>query len=66
MSPRGPYDFAISKISEADLHYAEKDKNRSIEVTDSIYDHHLDSDIERHKKIITAQSDYDMERHNYD
>jgi hypothetical protein len=66
MSPKGPYEVAIRKISEADLYYAEKDKERSIEVTDSIYDHHLDADIVKQKKIITAQSDYDIERHSYD
>jgi hypothetical protein len=66
MSPKGPYDVAVGKISEADLHFAERDKDRSIQLTDSIYDHHLDSDIEKQKKIITAQSEYDFERHNYD
>jgi len=66
MSPKGPYDVAISKISEADIHYAERDKERNIQVTDSVYDHHLDREIEKHKKIITAQSDYDLERHSYD
>jgi hypothetical protein len=66
MSPKGPYDVAISKLSEADIHFAERDKERNIEVTDSVYDHHLGSEIEKHKKIITAQSDYDLERHSYD
>ncbi len=66
MSPKGPYDVAVSKLSEADIHYAERDKDRNIEVTDSVYDHHLDREIEKQKKIITAQSDYDIERHNYD
>jgi hypothetical protein len=66
MSPKGPYDVAVSKLSEADIHYAEKDKERSIQVTDSVYDHHLDTDIGRSKKIISAQSDYDIERHSYD
>ena len=66
MSPKGPYDVAIAKVAEADLHYAEKDMERSITVTDSVYDHHLESDILKQKKIITAQSDYDMERHSYD
>jgi hypothetical protein len=66
MSPKGPYDVAVSKISEADLHYAERDKERNMEVTDSVYDHHLDTDIERQKKLISAQSDYDIERHSYD
>ena len=39
MSPKGPYDVAVSKLSEADIHYAERDKERNIEVTDSVYDH---------------------------
>jgi hypothetical protein len=67
MSPRGPYDVAISKIAEADVHYAEKNKERNIEVTNSIYEHHLDADIKRSKSKITAQpDDYEMERHAYD
>jgi Domain of unknown function (DUF4407) len=66
MSPKGPYDVAIGKISEANMHLAEKDKDRDMEVTDRVYDHHLDTDIEKQKKIITSQSEYDFERHNYD
>jgi hypothetical protein len=66
MSPKGPYDIAVAKISEADEHYSERDKERSIQATDRVYDHHLDSEIEKQKKIITAQSDYDLERHSYD
>jgi len=66
MSPKGPYDVAISKLSEADIHYAERDKERNIEVTDNVYDHHLDREIAKQKKIISAQSDYDIERHSYD
>jgi hypothetical protein len=66
MSPKGPYDVAIGKISEANIHFAEKDKERDISVTDNIYDHTVDTDIERQKKIITSQSDYDFERHSYE
>ncbi|TWI99308.1 uncharacterized protein DUF4407 [Mucilaginibacter frigoritolerans] len=66
MSPKGPYDVAVAKLSEADIHYAERDKERNITVTDSVYDHHLDSEIDKQKKIITGQSDYDLERHSYD
>jgi hypothetical protein len=66
MSPKGPYDVAIGKVSEANLYYAEKDKDRDIQVTDKVFDHNLDVDTERQKKIITAQSEYDFERHNYD
>ncbi len=66
MSPKGPYDIALGKQVEADIHYAEKDKERSIQITDSVYNHQLDTDIDRQKKIITLQSDYDMERHSYD
>lgn len=66
MSPRGPYDVALAKISEANLHFAEKDKERDIAVTDNTYDHSLDEDIARRKKIITAQSEYDLGRHSYE
>ncbi|MDB5145828.1 MAG: hypothetical protein JWQ66_4541 [Mucilaginibacter sp.] len=66
MSPKGPYDVAIGKVSEANLYYAEKDKDREIEVTDRIFDHNVDVDTDRQKKISTAQSDYDFERHSYD
>jgi hypothetical protein len=66
MSPKGPYDVAIGKISEADTYFAEKDKEREIQVTDNVYDHNLDTDTAKKKKIITAQSEYDLERHSYD
>jgi hypothetical protein len=66
MSPKGPYDVALGKISEADIHFAEKDKEREMEVTDRIFDHNVDVDTDRRKKISTAQSDYDFQRHSYD
>jgi hypothetical protein len=66
MSPKGPYDTAIAKTVEANLYMAEKEKNRDITVTDDTYEHNLDIDVERRKKIITSQSDYDFERHTYD
>lgn len=66
MSPRGPYDVAIAKLAEADIHYAERDKERNIQVTDNVYDHHLEEDVNKQKKIISAQSDYDFERHRFD
>jgi hypothetical protein len=66
MSPKGPYDTAIAKTAEANLYMAEKEKNRDITVTDDTYEHNLGIDVERRKKIITSQSDYDFERHTYD
>jgi hypothetical protein len=66
MSPKGPYDVAVGKLYEADIYYAEREKERNIEVTDSTYSHHLEEDIQKQKRIITAQSDYDLERHLYD
>lgn len=66
MSPKGPYDVATGKYMEADIHLAEKDKDRQISVIDATYDHNLDADIARRKKIITAQSDYDFERHSFE
>ena len=66
MSPKGPYDVAIGKTAEANIHFAERDKERENTVTDNIYDHSVGTDIERRKKIITSQSDYDYERHSYE
>jgi hypothetical protein len=66
MSPKGPYDVAIAKTTQANLHFAEKDADRDMAVTDNTYDHNLDTDIKHRKKIITSQSDYDFERHSYD
>jgi hypothetical protein len=66
MSPKGPYDVAVAQLQEANIYSAGRDKDRDITVTDEIYDHHLDEDIKRRKKIITAQSEHDRERHRYD
>ncbi len=65
MSPKGPYDVAISKMNEADLHYAERDKERDISITDSVFDHHLDEDIGNRKKALVDQSENDMARYRY-
>ena len=48
------------------MYYAEKDKEREMEVTDKMFDHNLDTDVDRKKRIITAQSEYDFEHHSYD
>ena len=66
MSPKGPYDVAISKLTEANLHYAERDKEREVTITDSLYDHQLDADRERRRHIITNQSEHDLGRYRYD
>ncbi len=66
MSPRGPYDVAVYRISEANIHLADRDRDRDIAVTDQTYDYQLDTDVERRKRIISGQSDYDLERHSYD
>jgi hypothetical protein len=66
MSPKGPYDTALAKTTEANNYYADKDKDRDIAVTDNTYDHSLDTDIDRRKQIITAQSEYDLGRQSYD
>src|SRR5579872_930342 len=66
MSPKGPYDVALGKMSEAGEYYAEKDKEREIKVTDSIFDHHLEADVSKNKKIITAQSEWDLGHESYD
>jgi len=66
MSPKGPYDVALGKIYEANIHFAEKDKERDMAVTDNVFDHSLDTDVSRRKKIISSQSDYDLERYRYE
>jgi len=66
MSPKGPYDVALGKVSEANMHFAERDKERDMAVTDSVFDHDVNTDIERRKKLISGQSDYDLERYRYD
>jgi hypothetical protein len=57
MSPKGPYDVAISKTHEANIHYADRDKDRDIAVTDNVYDHHLDADVKRRKRNITNEAE---------
>jgi len=66
MSPKGPYDVALAKTAEANIHFAEKDKDRDIAVTDNVYDCHLDDDIAKRKKLISGQSEFDLGRHTYD
>ncbi|WDF55206.1 DUF4407 domain-containing protein [Mucilaginibacter sp. KACC 22063] len=66
MSPRGPYDVALAKTAEANMHFAEKDKDRDIAVTDQVYDYQVDNDVQQRKKIITGQSEYDMGRYRYE
>ena len=66
MSPKGPYDTAIAKIAQANTYFAEKDKDRDIAVTDSTYNHHLEEDVTRRKRIISGQSEYDLGKHSYD
>ncbi len=65
MSPRGPYDVAMAKTQEADLHYAERDKERDIAITDNVFDHHLDTDISHRKRVITEQSENGRRGHRY-
>src|SRR6201996_2185836 len=50
MSPKGPYDVAINKVSEANIYQAEKEKERDMKVTDEIYDHSTETDVARRKK----------------
>jgi hypothetical protein len=66
MTPKGPYDVAIARLAEANLHFADRDKDREMMVTDHVYDHQVDADIQKRKRLITGQSEYDLERHSYD
>ena len=62
MSPRGPYDVALSKIEEANLHFAEKDMEQDITVTDAVQDHRINTNIDLTKNSITRRAERRMER----
>jgi hypothetical protein len=64
MSPKGSYDVALSRIEESDTHIANKERDKSITVTDGIHDHDVNTEIDKRKKIITWQSDKDLEKHD--
>jgi hypothetical protein len=66
MSPKGPYDVAMSKTHEANVYYAERDKERDIKVIDSVYKDHVNEDIKRRKNTLSNRSDNDRDRHRYD
>jgi len=66
MSPKGPYDVALSRIEEANTYYADKDRDHEIAVTDETYDHRLQTDVDKRKKTITGQADWDLGRQRYD
>jgi hypothetical protein len=66
MSPKGPYDVAIAKTHEANVYYAERDKERDITVIDSVYKDHVNEDIKRRKNTLSNRSDNDRDRHRYD
>jgi hypothetical protein len=57
MSPKGPYDVAIAKTYEANVHYADRDKDRDIATTDQVFDHHLDTDVQRRKRHISRDAE---------
>jgi hypothetical protein len=66
MSPKGPYDVAIAKTHEANVYYAERDKERDIEVIDSVYKDHVDEDIKRRRNTLSNRTGQDRDRHRYD
>ena len=65
MSPKGPYDVALFKTQEADIHYAERDKERDMAITDNVFDHHLGEDITHRKKLISSNSEEGKNKHRY-
>ncbi|OCX52228.1 hypothetical protein BEL04_12145 [Mucilaginibacter sp. PPCGB 2223] len=66
MSPKGPYDVALSRIEEANNYYADKDRDHEIAVTDETYDHRLKTAIDKRKQTITGQAEWDLGRQRYD
>src|ERR1700750_1280628 len=45
MSPKGPYDVALAKTADANIYFAERDRERDVNVTDTLFDHTLDEDV---------------------
>lgn len=66
MSPKGPYDVAMAKTYEANVYYAERDKERDIEVIDSVYKDHVDEDVKRRRGTLSNRTGLDRDRHRYD
>ncbi|WP_214073626.1 DUF4407 domain-containing protein [Mucilaginibacter sp. dw_454] len=66
MSPKGPYDVAMAKTHEANIYYAERDKERDIKVIDSVYDDHVDEDVKRRRNTLASRTGQDRDRHRYD
>jgi hypothetical protein len=66
MSPKGPYDVALAKTSEANVYYAERDKERDITVIDSVFKDHVDEDVKRRRNTLTNRTGNDRDRHRYD
>lgn len=66
MSPKGSYDVALSRIEESDVHFAGKDKDKAVSVTDNVYNHDVNTEIDKRKKLITWQADKDLEKHKFD
>ncbi|TSJ43344.1 DUF4407 domain-containing protein [Mucilaginibacter corticis] len=66
MSPKGPYDVAMAKTYEANIHFAERDKERDISVIDEVYRDHVDEDVRRRRNTLANRTDHDKERHRYD
>jgi hypothetical protein len=66
MSPRGAYDAALSRIEEANLHFADKDRDKDITVTDNVFDHDVETETQKRRRIITDKAAYDLERYRFD
>jgi hypothetical protein len=66
MSPRGAYDVALVKTAEADEHLANKERDKTIASIDDVYDHSRSTETAKRKQLITRQSEYDLERHQFD
>ncbi|MBE7176868.1 MAG: DUF4407 domain-containing protein [Mucilaginibacter polytrichastri] len=61
MSPKGPYDVAIQKREESDVHFADREKDHDISVTDGIYDHKVDTETGKQKEFITRRSKRELD-----
>lgn len=61
MSPKGPYDVALQKREESDIHFADREKDHDISVTDGIYDHKVYTETGKQKEFISRRSKRELD-----
>ncbi len=62
MSPKGPYDIALGKTEEANIHFAEKDMEQDMTVTDAVQDYRINTNINLTKNNISKRAERKLMR----